>query len=399
MPLLIGTNVATLHLKKKEDLRLRTGHLWVFSNEVEEILHDEGALLANCFSASGEFLGSALYSSHSLIACRLLDRQRRAEDLSREWLCRQIHAAVELRQKLFPSENCVRWVFGESDGLPGVVIDRYDNVAVLQSYCAGADALLELLAQTLVEQFGIDTVVERNESILREHEELPRRRSMLWGDPPQSCEITELGIRYQVDLWNGQKTGFFLDQKMNRWIARSVAGGAEVLDCYANLGGFALNALRGDAARAIAVDSSRDVLELAERSAQLNGWGDRLGTEEADVFEYLQQERTRQRSFDVVILDPPSFARNRKGVPVARKAYVKLNALGMSVLRRNGLLLTASCSHHITEETFQDSVRQAAYRLGRNLQQLAVLTQSPDHPFLPGMGETRYLKGGLYRVI
>jgi 23S rRNA (cytosine1962-C5)-methyltransferase len=222
---------------------------------------------------------------------------------------------------------------------------------------------------------------------------------MLQGEQPSISEITELGIRYQVDLWGGQKTGFFLDQKTNRWLARRIASGLEVLDCYCNTGGFALNAIRGGAARAVAVDSSRSVLELAEKSAQLNGWRDRFGTQEAEIFDFLQQERTRKRQFDLVILDPPSFTRNRKSVPIAKKAYVKLNGLGMSVLRPGGLLLTSSCSHHITEETFQDSVRSAADRTGRTLQQLAILTQSPDHPFLPGMAETKYLKGGLYRVL
>ncbi|MBI4456435.1 MAG: class I SAM-dependent rRNA methyltransferase [Acidobacteria bacterium] len=399
MQLLIGEDVATVHLRKKEELRVRAGHLWIFSNETAEVLHKEGALLANCFSAAGEFLGSAFYSPHSLISCRLLDRNLRAEQLCVAWLQQRLRTAIDLRQKLFPNENCVRWVFGESDGLPGIIIDRYDDTAVLQTFCVAADALLPLLAETLVDNFGIETVIERNESIARQHEELQQRRSLLRGTQPSISEIKELGIRYLVDLWAGQKTGYFLDQKMNRWIARQISAGVEALDCYSNVGGFSLNAIRGGAARVIAVDSSRDVLDLAERSAQLNGWRDRIGTVKTDVFEFLQEERIKQRSFDLVVLDPPSFAKSRRGVPVAKRAYVKLNSSAMSVLHRGGLLLTASCSHHITEQTFQECIQRAARRAGRNLQQLAVLAQSPDHPFLPMMPETKYLKGGLYRVL
>ncbi|HEY3130037.1 MAG TPA: class I SAM-dependent rRNA methyltransferase [Acidobacteriota bacterium] len=396
----VGSKIATVHLKKREDLRLQGGHLWVFSNELASVQHaDEGTLLANCFSAAGEFLGSAFYSPHSLISCRLLDRSVRCEQLSREWLERRIRNAVDLRRRIFPSESCVRWVFGESDGLPGIIIDRYDNTAVLQTFCAGADALLPRIAEILVESFGIDAVVEKNESIQREHEELERRRRVLEGKQPAVREITELGIRYLVDLWEGQKTGYFLDQKVNRWITRRISHGAHVLDCYSNIGGFSLNAIRGEAIRVITVDISRTVLQLAEQSAQLNGWRDRLGTVEADVFDFLQGEQAKGANFDLVILDPPSFTKSRKGVPTARRAYVKLNTLGMSVLRSGGLLISASCSHHITEETFQECVRQAARRAGRTAQQLAVLTQSPDHPFLPAMPETKYLKGGLYRVV
>jgi 23S rRNA (cytosine1962-C5)-methyltransferase len=399
MNLLIGSSVATVRLRRKEEYRLQHGHLWAFSNEIDDVSHGEGAMLANCFSAIGAFLGSALYSSHSLIACRLLDRSLRAEQLTAAWLQDRVGVAVELRRRLFPSESAVRWLFGESDGLPGIVLDRYDDVAVAQTYCAGADALLPLLVQALVSSFGIRSVIERNESPLREHEELPRRRSVLAGDQPAETGISELGIRFRVDLWEGQKTGFFLDQKINRYIARLLSAGAEVLDCYCNAGGFALNALLGGATRATAVDTSAHALNLATESARLNGWEGRLRAVQADVFEFLGQGSGPSEAFDLVILDPPSFTRNRKSVPAARKAYVKLNALGMSVLRPGGLLLTASCSHHITEETFVECVLGAASRTGRELQLLAGLSQSPDHPWLPAMPETKYLKGGVYRVL
>jgi 23S rRNA (cytosine1962-C5)-methyltransferase len=395
---LIGTSIATVHLKKKEDLRIQNGHLWVFSNETAGVQHTEGALLANCFSAGGAFLGSAFYSPHSLISCRILDRALRAEQLCVEWLEQRLGSAVELRQKLFPAESCTRWVFGESDGLPGIVIDRYDNIAVIQTFCASADALLPQLVEILVERFGIETVIERNESILREHEELGRRRTVLKGEQPSVRKFTELGIDFLADLWSGQKTGYFLDQKINRWIARKISRGAEVLDCYSNVGGFSLNTICGEAIRVTTVDISAEALQLAAQSARLNGWDGRLAVVEADVFEFLQAEQRKQSSFDLVILDPPSFTKNRKAVPAAKRAYVKLNGLGMSVLRSGGLLLTTSCSHHITEATFQQCVQRAARRCGKSIQQLALLSQSPDHPVLPSMPETKYLKGGLYRV-
>ena len=397
MDLLIGSSVATVRLRKKEEYRLQEGHLWAFSNETDEVLHAEGALLADCFAASGAFLGSALYSPHSLIACRLLDRSLRAEQLTESWLRERLQRAVELRGRLFPSESAVRWVFGESDGLPGVVIDRYGSCAVVQTYCAGADALLPHITSLLVSGFGMTSVMERNESPLRQHEELPRQRSMLAGEQPGPLEMEEFGIRYRVDLWEGQKTGFFLDQKLNRYAVRFLARDADVLDAYCNVGGFGLNALRGGARRVTGVDTSQGALEMASASAALNGLQAGLQATQADVFEFLGH--AVRHSYDLVILDPPSFTRNRKSVPAARKAYLKLNALGMSALKPGGLLVTASCSHHVTEETFLASVQTAALRSGRELQLLSLLSQSPDHPWLPAMPETRYLKGGIYRVL
>ncbi|HEY2930582.1 MAG TPA: class I SAM-dependent rRNA methyltransferase [Acidobacteriota bacterium] len=399
MTLLAGSSVATVRLKKKEDLRLGSGHLWVFSNEIAALQNSDGALLANCYSAGGVFLGSAFYSPRSLISCRLLDRRLPSEELTLQWLKDRMGAAIEFRRRLFPDDSSARWIFGESDGLPGIVVDRYGNTAVVQTFCAAADAMLHPIAEILGAEFGMTTVVERNESILRQHEELERRRTVLLGAQPQLTEVTECGIRFLVDLWGGQKTGYFLDQKMNRILVRSFSRGLRVLDCYSNVGGFSLNAIRGGAAGSTAVDASKEVLELARRSASLNGWADSLETVHSDVFDFLQAAGAERRRFGLVVLDPPSFTRNRKSVPAARKAYIKLNQLGMSVLEPDGLLVTASCSHHITEDTFQEAVMQAARRAGRELQQIAVLVQSPDHPVLPGMPETRYLKGGVYRVI
>ena len=394
-----GFSVATVTLKKKEELRLRSGHLWIFANEIAELRNADGALLADCYSAGGAFLGSAFYSPHSLISCRLLDRHLVSEALNLDWLRDRLRAAIEFRRRLFPDESATRWVFGESDGLPGIVVDRYGSTAVVQTFCAAADAILSRIAELLSGEFGMTTVLERNESVLRAHEELERRRSVLVGSQPDLTEVTEGGIRFLVDLWNGQKNGYFLDQKSNRLLVRSFSRGLHVLDCFSNVGGFSLNAIRGGAVRATAVDASREVLELARKSAALNGWTDVLETVQADIFEFLEAAGRNQRRYAIVILDPPSFTKNRKSVPAARKAYVKLNQLAMCVLERNGLLVTASCSHHITEETFQEAIVQAARRAGRELQQLAVLTQSPDHPVLPGMPETRYLKGGVYRVM
>jgi 23S rRNA (cytosine1962-C5)-methyltransferase len=382
-------------LRPKEDFRIRAGHPWVFSNEVREV---QGAPLAGdlveVHAANGALLGVGLYHPHSLIAVRLVSRIR--EPVDGEFFRRRIARALELRTMLFPGETVYRLVHGEADFLPGLAIDRFNEAVVVQTFSFGMDQRLPVICDALDALLHPASIIERNESPLRTLEQLPARHGILRGSTAATT-IVEHGIAYGLDLREGQKSGFFLDQRENRLTVRRFSKGARVLDLFCNDGGFALNAAYAGAADVLGIDASAEAVARATANATRNGLTV-ARFEQYDAFDVLPVLAREERTYDVIVLDPPSFTRSRKNVQTAKKGYRDLHLGALKLLRKGGILLTASCSHHITSETFLETVDDAVHRTGKSAQLLEWRGASPDHPTLPGVPETRYLKFGIFRI-
>ena len=388
-----------LYLKPKEHRRLLSGHLWVFSNELREVPRDIAAgETVQLFTHDGRLLGTGFFNPQSLIAFRLLTRSEEQPD--REFFRKKIVEALRLREKIYPASETNAWrlVHGESDGLPGLVIDRFNQALVLQSFSAGMDRHLPLITEVLKELFDPKAIVLRNEAAIRELEGLTLYKEMILGGPDDVQQvIVDDGISYRVNILEGQKTGFFLDQRENRRMVRKYSAGADVLDIYTNDGGFALNAMHAGARSTTMVDISQEALQRAEQNARMNGMKE-FSIVASDAFEALSRLKQEERAFDLVILDPPSFTKSRKTVPTALKAYAKLNRLGLQLVRDEGFLATASCSHHVSEEDFLASVHLGAMQAGKHLRLICRNSQPPDHPMLLSMPETGYLKFACFYV-
>ncbi|MCC6397979.1 MAG: class I SAM-dependent rRNA methyltransferase [Bacteroidetes bacterium] len=383
-------------LRKNEDLRIRAGHVWVFSNEIRET-HGSPAAgdIVEVRNVGGKPLGLGFYHPHSLIAVRLLSRT--IEEIDDTFFRTRIANAAALRARLFPGNPVYRLVHGEADFLPGLVVDRFGEYLVVQTFACGMDLRLPLLCDILEEMFHPAGILERNESPSRVLEGLPLRSGILRGSAGTTI-YEEDGLSFSIDLVSGQKTGFFLDQRLNRPLIRGFAPGSRVLDCFCNDGGFALHAARGGASSVLGIDSSGEAIARARINARNNGL---LNTTfvENDVFAALGESAGRGDTFDVVVLDPPSFTKSRKTVPAAKKGYKELHHLAYRVLPPGGILLTASCSHHILPETFLSVIQETAVKDNREIQLLHWRGASPDHPTLPGVPETGYLKFGVFRVV
>jgi 23S rRNA (cytosine1962-C5)-methyltransferase len=382
-------------IRKNEEHRIAQGHQWVFSNEIKTVRGDpERGDLVELLRYDEKFLGIGFYHPNSLISVRLLSRVH--EEISFEFFEGRIARALELRKRLFPSSEVFRVVHGESDFLPGLVIDKYNEFLAIQTFSCGMDRRLTLICDVLESIFHPKAIVERNESPLRSLEGLPLKKEVLRGSLDQPI-ITEHGIKYKVDLLNGQKTGFFLDQRENRKTIRQYARDAEVLDCFCNEGGFSLNAAQGGAKRVVGLDSSPHAVAKAKVNATINQL-ERVTFECRDVFDQLKQYVEEQRRFDLVVLDPPSFSKSKKTVATALRGYKEINHRALQLLKSGGILATASCSHHVTEESFLSTVEAAARSARRTLQLLQLSFASPDHPTLSAMPETKYLKFAIFAV-
>jgi 23S rRNA (cytosine1962-C5)-methyltransferase len=382
-------------LKKNEDRRVVSGHPWVFSNEIRETRGNPAiGEVVELVAASGLSLGIGFYNPHSLIAFRMLSHT--IEEVGFEFFHRRIATALALRETLYPGETTYRLVHGEGDFLPGLIVDRFNGLLVMQTFSYGMDFRLPLICDVLEELFHPRGIVERNESSLRLLEHLPQEKGVVRGSIGPMT-ISEHGVTYAIDLLEGQKTGFFLDQRENRLAIRRFSAGARVLDCFCNDGGFSLNAAAGGAFSVLGIDSSDRAVQRATGNATLNQFPSARFLQ-ADVFEQLAMLSSNGDLFDVVVLDPPSFTKSRKSVPAARKGYKELHTAALRVLKKSGILTTACCSHHIEPEVFLEIVDDAARRSGRTLQLIDWRGAAPDHPTLPAVPETRYLKLGIFRV-
>jgi 23S rRNA (cytosine1962-C5)-methyltransferase len=388
----------TIKLKRKEERRLLSGHCWVFSNEISEISgNPEPGIVVEVRKHDGSLLGFGLFNPASLIAVRIFSSSEPAID--KEFFRDKIRAAASLREKLYPGWDSYRLVHGESDGLPGLIIDKYADCFSLQTLSLGMDKLKNSICDALEEEYSPRCIVERNESPLRRLEGLNQESGLIRGELDGPVAIHELDLKFEVDLEGGQKTGFYFDQRENRMACRRLAPGARVLDAYCNVGGFGLHMAKAGAKSVLGLDSSETAIASAARNAELNGLEKICSFSEARLPEALNRLRREKEEFEVIILDPPSLTRTKKAVPAARRSYVDMNRKAMSLLVEGGFLATASCSHHLTDETFKGCLEEAASGARRHLKILDWRTQAPDHPVLPAMPETRYLKFALLQVL
>jgi 23S rRNA (cytosine1962-C5)-methyltransferase len=389
------SDLTTVTLRPREERRLRNGHLWVFSNEIAHLSGEPepGALVA-VRASHGPHMGVGILNPNSLIAVRLTSRQR--EPLDVEWFRDRLARALRLREILYPGADSYRLVHSESDGIPGVIIDRFGSVASVQIAALGMEQRRELLFDGLMEIDGIEGVVERNDHALRGLEGLPERVGLVRG----SADVQTIGdgiLRFGVDPLGGQKTGFFLDQRENRHAMRRFMTQGRVLDLFCNEGGFALHARHAGADEVIGVDSSAQAIRAAERNAEANGLNG-IEWRVADVFDELRERAVGSERFDVIIADPPPFARSKKHVAAARKRYVELFTRSLELLTPEGIAFFATCSHHIGRETFLEILRESFLRSRRSGAILEERGASADHPVHPAMAETSYLHGAILRV-
>jgi 23S rRNA (cytosine1962-C5)-methyltransferase len=391
----------TVRLKPGREKSLRRRHPWLFSGAIERVDGDAVAgATVELMGASGEMLGRGAYSPASQIRARVWSFEP-GESIDVSFFRRRLERAVESRRRLelLGAENACRLVFSESDGLPGLIVDRYGRYLVCQFLAAGAEAWRATIVELLVELCAPLGIYERSEGGARHKEGLPSRRGLLAGEePPRELEIVSSGIRVVVDIANGQKTGAYLDQQRNRERVAAHARGAEVLDAFAYTGGFAIACLRADAKRATLIDSSADALALAQREAAANGVGDRCQFVVANVFDELRAVRERGERFDLVVLDPPKFVHTAEQINAGSRGYKDINMLGLALVRPGGVLATFSCSGHVDALLFQKIIAGAAVDAGRTAHILERLSQPADHPVATEFPEADYLKGLILRV-
>ena len=387
--------IRTISLKRNADNRIKFGHLWVFSNELQEIPKLQPGVVVKVVDSNQKSYGFGFYNPASLISVRLLKTEIFP---SVQLFIERIAIAKALRQSLLGDIEMCRLVFGESDLLPGLIIDKYSNYFAIQILSAGMELMKSEIVQALLEIFPeTKGIIEKNDTKLREIEGLPLISTVLFGEIPEKFISQEQGVQLELSLSEGQKTGYFLDQRINRKFVRTISRGLSVLDCYTNQGGFALNAGIGGAEKIAAIDCSETALNAVSRNAELNGL--KIETIKADVAEYLSKAVERNEKWDMIILDPPAFAKNRKSVPKAKAAYAKINRLAMKMLNPNGYLIASSCSHHVFEDVFKDAIYRESCKLGKQLKQVFRGGQSPDHPILLSLPETQYLKFFVFQVV
>ena len=386
-----------LRLKRNEDRRLLAGHLWVFSNEVDTgqtpLSRFEAGDLVRVLAHNDRSLGLAYVNPRSLICARLLETATAPDEA---WFARRLRRALALRERLYGGPY-YRLVHGEADGLPGLVIDRFGSACVVQIGTAGMERLRPALQAALFDALGIETVLYKNDGATRELEGLPLYVESAGAAFPDVVRVVEAGLEFRVPVRDGQKTGWFYDQSANRAaLVKYVRPGARVLDVFSYVGAWGLRAARAGAADVLCVDGSAGALQFAAENADRNGHVVR--TLKGDAFEVLAALGTDRERFDLVIVDPPAFAKRKKDLPKAQAAYRRLNQAAIGVLAPDGVLVSCSCSHHLGVGDLQDAIAKAARGSGRRLQLLESGAQGPDHPVHPAIPETRYLKAFFCRI-
>jgi 23S rRNA (cytosine1962-C5)-methyltransferase len=392
-----AAELPALRLKRNEDRRLHAGHLWVFSNEVDTgqtpLTRFQPGDLVRVLAHNDRALGLAYVNPQSLISARLLGTWQ-IPDVP--WLVARLRVALRLRERLYPKPY-YRLVYGESDGLPGLVIDRYGSACVAQIGTAGMERLKPLIEQALPQVLRCDALLFRNDGTARDLEGLPSYVESAKGQIAELSLVIEDGLEFLAPLAEGQKTGWFFDQAGNRRaLSRYIRQGARVLDLFSYVGAWGVRAAQSGAAEVVCVDSSSRALELAATNAERNRL--HLISRKGDAFEVLEDLTKKSASFDVVIVDPPAFAKRKKDLPKALAAYKRLNQLAMQLLADDGVLVSCSCSYHVSAEDLRDAIAKAACAADKHLQILEMRGQAPDHPVHPAIPETRYLKAYFCRV-
>ena len=390
-----------LKLKKNEDRRIRAGHLWVFSNEVDtrETPFDqfEPGQLVDIRSSSNKSLGVAYINPLSLICARIMSRDPKHPP-SQSLLVHRIKMALSLRERFF-DKPYYRLVFGESDFLPGLVVDRFGDVLVVQITTAGMEVMKHEIIAALEKVIRPRSILLRNDSSAREREGLPSYVESVLGDVPDEVVIEDMGVKYQVPVQEGQKTGWFYDQRMNRQALTGLVKGKRVLDVFSYVGSWGVKAAVEGAEEVICIDASAKALELVGVNAELNNVVDKMSGIKGDAFKALKELREEREKFDVVIVDPPAFIKRKKDYKQGREAYQRLNRMAIQLLSKDGILVSGSCSHHMPRQKLQRTMLQAARHLDRNMQVLIQGYQGPDHPVHPAIPETEYLKAIYARIL
>ena len=394
---------AIVTLKKGEGRMLKSGGLWIFDNEIASILgsFEDGDIVA-VHDFDGYGLGKGFINRNSKIRVRMMTRNRHQE-IDEAFLKMRVQEAWDYRKKVSDTGSC-RVNFGEADILPGLVVDKFSDLLVVQSLALGIDRLKDQIVELLKEVLAVDGikirgVYERSDAKVRRQEGMELYKGFIGEAFDTNVEIEENGVRYMVDVKDGQKTGFFLDQKYNRKAIQHLCKDAKVLDCFTHTGSFALNAGYGGAKEVTGVDASELAVEQAILNSKLNGMEDRVKFICRDVFELLPELEEKGEKFDVVILDPPAFTKSRNSVKNAVKGYREINLRAMKLVRDGGFLATCSCSHFMTYELFTQTIHQAARNVHKRLRQVEYRTQAPDHPILWAAEESYYLKFYIFQVV
>lgn len=393
---------AIVTLKKGEGRTLKAGGAWIYDNEIGSVtgnFEDGDIVLVHDFD--GYPMGRGFINRNSKIRIRMMTRNIHQE-IDEEFLRMRVQNAWDYRKKTVDTGSC-RVIFGEADFLPGLVVDKFSDVLVVQSLALGIDRMKEIIIRLLKEVLAADGVIirgvyERSDAKVREQEGMERVKGFFGEEFDTLVEIEENGVKYQVDVKDGQKTGFFLDQKYNRQSIHKLCKGAKVLDCFTHTGSFALNAGIAGASSVLGVDASQLGVDQATVNAKLNGLEDRVKFICADVFDLLPKLEEQGEKFDVVILDPPAFTKSRNSVKNAVKGYREINLRGMKLVKDGGYLATCSCSHFMTYELFTQTIGQAAKNVHKRLRQVEFRTQAPDHPILWAADESYYLKFYIFQV-
>ena len=393
-----GKHVRTVKLKKNEDRRVRAGHLWIFSNEIGNLGQGfKPGEIVDILSHAGRYIGRGYINPQSLISIRILTREREAIDEG--FFAGRIARALALRRRMFPGEETFRVVFGESDGLPGLVVDKYADVLVVQVSTLGMHTRLgEIFGALPAAGLSARAIVLRSDASMARLEGFSGDTRVVAGEVESPVRIEQDGLRFEVDTLEGQKTGFYLDQRENRRAASGLLEGMKVLDCFCYTGAWSLYAARAGAKQVTGIDSSERSIDLARKNADLNHLGSTCVFETADVFERLDALAESGEKFDCVVLDPPALVKSRRHMKQGEAAYEKINRLAMRLLSPDGFLVSCSCSYHISRERFQHILAAAARKSKRGAVIVLWGGQAGDHPALPAMPETAYLKCAVMRI-
>jgi 23S rRNA (cytosine1962-C5)-methyltransferase len=395
--------MAAIILKAGREKSVRQHHPWVFSGAVANVRgNPKAGETVDVLAADGSWLGRAAFNPFSNIRARLWTWDE-TETIDATFFRRRLSRAIESREAIYPENDrsALRLVYAESDGIPGLIVDRYRDWLVAQFLTVGIECWRGEVIAALVELTGIKNIYERSDVDIRKLEGLDERSGLLTGrEPPEFVQIEEHGLCYLVDIRHGQKTGFYLDQRLNRQRVRALASGRRVLNCFCYTGSFTVNAVMGGAISVHSVDSSAEALEMAKQNLAINGnWDSQVSWQEGDVFQVLRQLRDRNDAFDMIILDPPKFAPTTSQVEKAARGYKDINLFGFKLLNPGGLLVTFSCSGGVSLELFQKIVADAALDAGVSAHIIEYLWQSPDHPVALNFPEGAYLKGLVCRKL
>lgn len=394
---------ATVTIRKREAREFKAGGAWIYDNEIASVSGDyEDGDILRVEDFDGYFLGYGFINSRSTIRVRMLSRKE-TDIITSAFLRERVRNAWDYRKSVIDTSSC-RVIFGEADFLPGLTVDKYEDVLVVESLALGTERLKTLLLASLVQVLQEDGITvrgiyERSDAKVREKEGLTRTSGFLSEEFDTNVAITENDVKYIVDVKDGQKTGFFLDQKLNRKSIWPICRGARVLDCFTHTGSFGLNAAAAGAAHVTSIDASALAIDQAKENARLNGFEDRIDYVVGDVFDYLPAQREAGNLYDVVILDPPAFTKSRNSVKAAASGYREINRQGMLLVKDGGYLATCSCSHFMTAELFQQAIAQAARDAHKRLRQVEFRQQAPDHPILWANDASYYLKFIIFQVV